>query len=210
MWHTLRKWQYLKIIICMGITESGANILFYGIQFAVDDIGFNYGFDNLVMGITEMAMVVIMTAFVTKLKRKKTMFIVYPITVLISLSFILFGSNKYVATLLILCIRAMTSNLSSQIGIGYFMVMMIQTESFPIQIQSIGAGSIEALAQIGSFASPLIIDMAVQMGWNKLATMGVVLAFCLIPLKFVPEPGSHGAIHHKQEESLLNSSITSG
>ena len=36
----------------MGITESGANVFFYGIEFAVDDIGFNYGFDNLVMGIT--------------------------------------------------------------------------------------------------------------------------------------------------------------
>ena len=93
----------------MGITESGANVFFYGIEFAVDDIGFSYGFDNLVMGITEMAMVLIMTRFVTTLKRKKTMFIVYPITAAIAFSFIIFGGNKYMATFLILCIRALTS-----------------------------------------------------------------------------------------------------
>ena len=110
MWQTIKQWKYLKVILFMGITESGANVFFYGIEFAVDDIGFNYGFDNLVMGITEMVMVVVMTGFVTKLKRKKTMFIVYPLTALVSFSFIIFGSNKYIATFLILVIRALTSN----------------------------------------------------------------------------------------------------
>ena len=52
MWATIKQWKYLKIILFMGITESGANVFFYGIEFAVDDIGFNYGIDNLVMGIT--------------------------------------------------------------------------------------------------------------------------------------------------------------
>ena len=140
-------------------------------------------------------MVVVMTGFVTKLKRKKTMFIVYPLTALVAFSFIIFGSNKYLATFFILVIRALTSNSQNNSGIGYFMVMMVQTESFPVEIQSIGAGSIEALAQVGSFASPLIITLAVNMGWNKLATMGAVLVLCLIPLKFVPEPEKHGLAH---------------
>jgi hypothetical protein len=48
------------------------------------------------------------------------------------------------------------------LAIGYFMIVMIQTESFPLEIQSIGAGSIEALAQLGSFSAPLIIDFAVN------------------------------------------------
>lgn len=134
MWQTLKQWKYLKIIIFMGIVESGANVFFYGIEYAVDDIGFDYGTDNLVMGITEMAMVVIATPFITKLKRKRTMFIVYPLTVLVSFSFILVGHNKYISTFLILCIRALTSICSPYLGIGYFMVMMVQTESFPLEI----------------------------------------------------------------------------
>lgn len=42
------------------------------------------------------------------------------------------------------------------------------------------------------------------MGFNKLATMGVVLLLCLIPLKFVPEPSSHLAVEQDEhKESLL-------
>ena len=110
MWKILKQWKFLKIILFMGIVESGANIFFYGIEFAVDDIGFSYGFDNLVMGITEMAMVLVMTRFVTTLKRKKSMFIAYSFTALIALSFVFVGSNKYIATFLILCIRALPSS----------------------------------------------------------------------------------------------------
>lgn len=134
---------------------------------------------------TEMITTVILSKFVTQVKRKKVMYIVYPITIAISFLFI-FVSNKYVVTVFIIFIRSLTS-------IGYFMVMMVQTESFPAPIQSVGAGSIEALAQLGSMASPLIIAFAVDIGVNKLAAMGVVLLICLIPLKFVPEPsqGSH-------------------
>jgi hypothetical protein len=54
-----------------------------------------------------------------------------------------------------------------------------------LEIHSIGAGSIEALAQLGSFAAPLIIDFAVNQGLSKMATMGVVLFFCIIPIYFV-------------------------
>ena len=56
-----------------------------------------------------MAMVLVMTRFVTSLKRKKTMFIVYLITAAVAFSFMIFGNNKYIATFLILCIRALTS-----------------------------------------------------------------------------------------------------
>lgn len=36
----------------MSIVESGGNLFFYGIEYAIDDIGFNYGADNLVIGTT--------------------------------------------------------------------------------------------------------------------------------------------------------------
>jgi hypothetical protein len=42
----------LKIIILVAITECGGNLFFYGIEFAIDDIGFDFGIDNLVLGST--------------------------------------------------------------------------------------------------------------------------------------------------------------
>lgn len=47
---------------------------------------------------------------------------------------------------------------------------------------------IEAFAQLGSISAPLIIAFAVNNGLEKMATLGVVLFVCLIPIKFVPEP----------------------
>lgn len=44
------------------------------------------------------------------------------------------------------------------------MIVMIQTESFPMEIHSIGAGSIEAFAQMGSIAAPLVIAFAINTG----------------------------------------------
>jgi hypothetical protein len=42
----------LKIIILVAITECGGNLFFFGIEFAIDDIGINFGLDNLVLGLT--------------------------------------------------------------------------------------------------------------------------------------------------------------
>lgn len=42
------------------------------------------------------------------------------------------------------------------------MIVMVQTESFPLEIQSIGAGTIEAFAQTGSIVAPLLITFAVN------------------------------------------------
>lgn len=68
------------------------------------------------------------------------------------------------------------------------MIVMLQTESFPLEIQSIGAGSVEAFAQIGSIAAPLVIAFAINAKLEKMATMAVILLILMIPLKFVPEP----------------------
>lgn len=46
----LRQWKVLKIILLVAITEAGGNLFFYGIEYAIDDIGFNFGIDNLVIG----------------------------------------------------------------------------------------------------------------------------------------------------------------
>ena len=66
------------------------------------------------------------------------------------------------------------------------MIAMIQTESFPLSIQSIGAGSIEGLGQIGCFLSPLLVTIAVNANINKMFVLSLGLLVLLFPLKFVP------------------------
>lgn len=50
--HTFKNVKYLKIIILTALTEAGGNLFYFGIEFAIDDIGFSYGVDNIVLGAT--------------------------------------------------------------------------------------------------------------------------------------------------------------
>lgn len=70
------------------------------------------------------------------------------------------------------------------------MIVMIQTESFPLEIQSIGAGSIEAIAQLGSIVAPLLNAFSINHGLPKISVMGFTMLMCLIPIIFVPESSS--------------------
>lgn len=98
----------------MAITEAGGNLFFYGIEYAIDDIGFNYGVDNLVLGSTEILVTIILTRYVSKLNRRKTLLIAYILTVGISLIFIIkpVQQSDVICTILIICIRSSTSKLS--------------------------------------------------------------------------------------------------
>lgn len=95
----------------MAITEAGGNLFFYGIQYAIDDIGFNYGVDNLVLGSTEIVATLLLTRFVSKLNRRKTLLIAYLFTVTVSLIFLIkpVQQSNAICTVLIIFIRASTS-----------------------------------------------------------------------------------------------------
>ena len=166
----------------------------------VNDIGFNFGINSLLMGCGEIITAYCLTFFVMKVRRKKTAFICYTLAGIFGLSFAFsfVSSNPVLCSVLVIGIRVCTSKNYHNLAIGYSMIAMIQTESFPIHIQSIGAGSIEALAQIGCFLSPILVTMAINLSIEKMAVLAAGLLILLFPLKFVPEP--FGKVH-KEDES---------
>lgn len=48
----LAKWKYFKIIICMAVVMGGSNLSFFVIEYSINDIGYNFGIMNLVIGLT--------------------------------------------------------------------------------------------------------------------------------------------------------------
>lgn len=107
----LSKWKYLKIIICMSLVESGGNLCFYGIEYAINDIGYSFGINNLVIGITEIATTLVVGRHVTTMERKKSLSIVYAITPVLTMFFIFdfVSSSPFLCTLVIALMRIMTS-----------------------------------------------------------------------------------------------------
>lgn len=84
----------------------------------------------------------------------------------------------------------MTSKLFAILASGYLMIVMIQTESFPLEIQSIGAGAIEGFSQIGSFIAPLLNAFSINNQIPRVLTIGFAMIVFIIPLAFVPETSS--------------------
>jgi MFS family permease len=83
---------------------------------------------------------------------------------------------------------------------GYTLIVMMLTESFPMSVQATCAGIIEAIAQLGSFFGPVIITVCINMQiYPVIALSLIAMVVILLPLCFLkvrrPEM--------KMEESLL-------
>ena len=67
-------------------------------------------------------------------------------------------------------------------------IPLLQTESFPEEIQSTGAGMIEGTSQMGSFVTPYVVSLVTNLGGKPIVVMSIlVLIMGIIPLKFVKE-----------------------
>lgn len=55
-----------------------------------------------------------------------------------------------------------------------------------MEIQSIGAGSIEAFAQLGSILAPILNAFSINNGLPKITVMGFTMFLFTLPLIFVP------------------------
>ena len=71
-----------------------------------------------------------------------------------------------------------------------------------MQIQSIGAGSIEAIGQIGCFISPILVTIAINIEINKMAVLAGGLIVLLFPLKFIPETFRKTTKTNQSEEEI--------
>lgn len=96
----------------MFIVESGGNLCFYGIQYAVNDIGYSFGVNNLLIGLTEVVATLIIGELVVNLRRKRTLTIVYGTVPFLASLFIsdFVMSSPFLCILIILTMRIMTSN----------------------------------------------------------------------------------------------------
>lgn len=73
------------------------NLCFYAIQYAVNDIGYSFGVNNLLIGLVEIATTLVVGKYVVDLPRKKTLIITYAIVPVLTsfLSLILFPNRHF-------------------------------------------------------------------------------------------------------------------
>lgn len=105
-----------------ALTEAGGNLFYFGIEYAIGDIGLGYGIDNLILGSTEMIMAGVLTGFVVRLPRKKTIIISYWMVSGLSFLFMVpsIANSVILVSIIIIGIRALTSTIFVKHSIGLF------------------------------------------------------------------------------------------
>ena len=71
---------------------------------------------------------------------------------------------------------------------SWTLVMMLLTESYPLQIQATCVGVVESITQIGSFMAPIIITASIDMQIYPIIILSfIVVLMIVIPIYFFEE-----------------------
>lgn len=71
---------------------------------------------------------------------------------------------------------------------SWTLVMMLLTESYPMQVQATCVGVVESITQLGSFLAPIVITLSINMQIYPIIILSfIVVAFILIPTFFLEE-----------------------
>jgi hypothetical protein len=85
---------------------------------------------------------------------------------------------------------------------GYTIIILLLTESFPTEVQSVCAGVVEGIAQCGSFIAPIIITMCINIQvYSMIVLSGILVVIVVLPLFVFEENKRMG------EGSVLRSAL---
>jgi MFS family permease len=158
----------------------------------------------IVTGLIEMlAFFVLSTSFsnlgiyITKIPRKNGLILFYLVMILLGMLFFInpLRNNRIVAFVILGVIRFFGSKISSYLALAYTIVIMLLTESFPLSVQAMCAGIIEAIAQLGAFLAPIVITFCINLQIYPVIVLSfIAIVFVLIPLFFIKETRSQADV----------------
>ncbi len=163
-------------------------MFYYGVQYSLQQNGTNYGINVLFTGFIEVIGNSISIIFIDKVPRRKGLAITNCLIIIMGLLFCLpfISGSKIVGTIVLALCRICTSTFSYISAFSQAIIPLLQIQSFPSTVQSTGTGLIEALSQLGNFATPFIVTIATNAGVNPVIIVSlVVLVIGVLPLKFV-------------------------
>lgn len=164
MQETLAKWEYLLPLIVLSVAQACNNGFYYTIQYSIDDYGYRFEVNMLVIGCLEFFSCFFTNFFCHKMKRR------FWIVVLMILSGIFgilvqFSQSRFMDIALI-----GTSRLFNTVGFALF--SLISSETFPTTIRSTGLGITEAMSNLGNMGAPFLVTLAQFMRFKAIFVGG--------------------------------------
>lgn len=74
-------------------------------------------------------------------------------------------------------------------------IIILLTEAYPANVQSIGTGFVESIGQLGSFLGPIIVNISIVLKIHPIIVISfIVVVLIVIPIIFMPETSSKHSI----------------
>ncbi|KAL4426920.1 hypothetical protein ABPG74_012920 [Tetrahymena malaccensis] len=178
--------------IFMMILFIPPNILFYGIQVSLDQLGSSFEENSLYIGIGEFIGYVVSDLISHKIPRKKGAFFSLLITCTICISFIFFQIPESCKSSDQTCwqkpFQSFMAALSRCIfSITFSLIVLLCGETYPTTLKSVGYGFNFAIGMIGSFLSPYIVGISNKIGIIPIVSLGLLTLIGCIAVCFLKE-----------------------
>ncbi len=170
---------------------------YYGVQFSLDQIGTDFGYNILLTGLIEAAAYFSFSNFwFMKIflwpncpERKDFSFSMSEVSYWerfssLAISMTIKCSQRYCSDFAGMWIVIFYDKSAYSQGV----VPLLQNESFPATLQSTGWGIIEGISQLGSFMTPFIVGAVTNAKINPVVMIScVMIVIGLFPIKFIKE-----------------------
>lgn len=149
---TFLKPKYLLPLIILSFAQACNNGFYYTIQYSVDDYGYRFEINMLVIGCLEFCSCFFTNFFCHQMKRK------FWIVVLMLLSGV-FGllvevTDNQLTDIIFLGISRLFNT------VGFALFGLISSETFPTTIRSTGLGITEAMSNLGNMGAPFLVTLS--------------------------------------------------
>lgn len=114
-------------------------------------------------------------------------------------------NSKTIQMIIVPFTRFLVSMILSYSAYCQGLLALFMSESFPDRVKSSGAGTIEALSNVGNIVTPFIVSATTNIGLSAVFVVGLIMlagVFALVPTKETFN-------HHVTEEEVLKESLLS-
>ncbi|KAL4464318.1 hypothetical protein ABPG72_017104 [Tetrahymena utriculariae] len=175
----LFKFKSLRVKnICCAIVFLAIQMVYYGITFAISQVGFNIYINSLVIGLCELFAYCVTDHFIPKIKRKITTLIGIGIVTALSFSFVFLtipdscSGSTFCYQKVIQIILA--GSMRFVICFVWTVVYIWIAELFPTTVRNLALGFSSALGTIGSTAAPFMKTLCQNLSISPMIPLGVI------------------------------------
>ncbi|EAR98022.1 MFS transporter (macronuclear) [Tetrahymena thermophila SB210] len=174
--------------ILLNILFVTPHVLYYGIQVSLDQLGSSFGYNSLIIGISELVGYFISNLISHKYPRKLGTFFTILVTCLISISFYFYSIPSSCSSESDTCWQkifqsVMLALARCVVSVTFSVVIIWCGESYPTTLRSVGFGLSFAYGYFGSFLAPYVVDTSNRIGINPMVSLGVLtLSGCVAAL----------------------------